>query len=201
VDVRVVTATNRDLQADAAAGQFRQDLFYRINVFPIRLPELRERPEDVPLLADHFLRVVGGELDRSVEALTPEAMAAMAAHDWPGNVRQLENAIRRMVVMAVGPRIGLGECQAILEGRPAQPLADPVIEPFHQARAEAVARFEKAYLGELLKAAGYNVAEAARRAGLDRKNLWLKVKRYGLARPLLEAPPPRMGRGRHTATS
>lgn len=184
VDVRVVTATNRDLQAEVAAGRFRQDLFYRINVFPIRLPPLRERPEDVPLLADGFLRAIGREMDRDVETFTPEALAALCAHEWPGNVRQLENAVRRIVVMASGPRIGLAECQAILDwSGPAPAEAVRAVDPFHQARAEALARFERAYLGELLKAVSYNVAEAARRAGLDRKNLWIKAKRYGMLRP------------------
>jgi DNA-binding NtrC family response regulator len=187
VDVRVVAATNRELEAEVAKGRFRQDLFYRINVFPIRLPPMRERREDVPLLADHFLRAISRDMNRAIEGFTPEALAALAAHDWPGNVRQLENTVRRMVVMARGPRIGLGECEAVLGGAAlggAAPavLRDRAIEPFHQARADAVARFEKAYLGGLLQAAGYNVAEAARRAGIDRKNLWLKLKRYGIAR-------------------
>jgi DNA-binding NtrC family response regulator len=181
VGVRVVTATNRDLEDEVATGRFRQDLFYRINIFPIRLPPLRERAEDVPLLADHFLRAIAQEMDRAVEAFTPEALAALAAHDWPGNVRQLENLVRRMVVMAEGPRLGRTECRAVLDG--ASPTPEQAVEPFHQARAEALARFERAYLGELFKAAGYNVAAAARRAGLDRKNFWIKVKKYGLLRP------------------
>jgi two-component system response regulator AtoC len=181
VGLRVVTATNRDLEDEVATGRFRQDLFYRINIFPIRLPPLRERAEDVPLLADHFLRAIAQEMDRAVEAFTPEALAALAAHDWPGNVRQLENLVRRMVVMAEGPRLGRTECRAVLDG--ASPTPEQAVEPFHQARAEALARFERAYLGELFKAAGYNVAAAARRAGLDRKNFWIKVKKYGLLRP------------------
>ena len=185
VDVRVVAATNRELEAEVARGRFRQDLFYRINVFPIRLPALRERREDVPLLADHFLRTIatGKEVVRpAIDGFTPEALAALAEHDWPGNVRQLENVVRRMVVMAEGPRIGLTECHAVLGGAAASRTRDRGIEPFHQARADALERFERNYLGGLLDAAGHNVAEAARRAGLDRKNLWLKLKRYGIAR-------------------
>src|SRR5436853_123548 len=91
VNVRVVVATNRELEADVARGSFRQDLFYRINVFPIRLPPLRERREDVPLIADHFLRAISRGIDRSLEGFTPEALAALAAQEWPGNARQLEN--------------------------------------------------------------------------------------------------------------
>ncbi|HEY6910576.1 MAG TPA: sigma-54 dependent transcriptional regulator [Myxococcales bacterium] len=182
VDVRVVVATNRELEAEVAAGRFRQDLFYRINVFPIRLPALRERPEDVPLLADHFLRSIGSGMGRHIEGFTAEALDALSSHDWPGNVRQLENAIRRLAVMSPGPRIGLAECEAVIRGgapardRPAE------VEPFHQARADALARFEKAYLDSLLRAVGTNVAEAARRAGIDRKNLWLKLRRHGMHR-------------------
>jgi DNA-binding NtrC family response regulator len=184
VDVRVVAATNRELEADVAKGRFRQDLFYRINVFPIRLPPLRDRREDIPLLADHFLRM-GKDSTRPIEGFTPEALAALAAHDWPGNVRQLENVVRRMVVMAKGPRIGLSECHAVLGGAPPAIAQDLAVEPFHRARADAIERFERAYLGGLLQAAGHNVAAAARRAGLDRKNLWLKLKRYGIARARL----------------
>jgi two-component system response regulator HydG len=185
VDVRVVTATNRDLEAEVAAGRFRRDLFYRINVFPIRLPALRERREDVALLADHFLRAAGKEMGRVVEPLRAEALAVLAAHDWPGNVRQLENAVRRLVVGTEGSRIGAAECEAVLGVRsPSAPAkgANGSVEPFHAARAEALERFERAYLDRLLRATGHNVAEAARRAGIDRKNLWLKLKRYGLGR-------------------
>ena len=182
VDVRVVAATNRELEAEVAKGRFRQDLFYRINVFPIRLPPLRDRREDVPVLADRFLRDISKEMNCPVVGFTPEALAALAAHDWPGNVRQLENIVRRLLVMAEGPRIGMSECDFVLGGAAAPISPDRAAQPFHQARADVVARFEKAYLGGLLQAAGNNVAEAARRAGLDRKNLWLKLKRYGIAR-------------------
>jgi DNA-binding NtrC family response regulator len=167
------------------AGRFRRDLFYRINVFPIRLPPLRERREDVALLADHFLRAAGKEMGRTLEPLKPDALAVLSEHDWPGNVRQLENAVRRLVVSAEGSRIGAAECAAVLGVRtPSVPAngANGSLEPFHAARAEALERFERAYLERLLRAAGDNVAEAARRAGIDRKNLWLKLKRYGLGR-------------------
>ena len=183
VDVRVVTATNRDLEAEVARGRFRQDLFYRINVFPLRLPPLRERREDIALLADHFVRAIAKEMGRATESFTAEAAALLAAQEWPGNVRQLENVVRRLLVVAEGPRIALAECQAVL-GRPAASAAprEGPVEPFHQARAAALERFERQYLEDLLNAAGTNVTEASRRAGLDRKNLWLKLKRYGMGR-------------------
>jgi DNA-binding NtrC family response regulator len=182
VDVRVVVATNRELEGEVAAGRFRQDLFYRINVFPIRLPTLRERPEDVPLLADHFLRSISGGMGRAIEGFTAEALDALCSHDWPGNVRQLENVVRRLAVMSSGPRIGRFECEAVIRGRAPARQQPAEVEPFHQARADALARFEKAYLDTLLRNVGTNVAEAARRAGIDRKNLWLKLRRHGMHR-------------------
>ena len=182
VDVRVVAATNRTLEAEVAAGRFRRDLFYRINVFPIRLPPLRERREDVPLLADHFVRAFSKGMGRAIEGFTPDALDLLAVHDWPGNVRELENAVRRMVVMAEHPRIGPRECDSVLRGAPTLPARRFAVEPFHRARAEALERFEKAYLDGLLQTVGTNVAEAARRAGIDRKNLWLKLRRHGMRR-------------------
>jgi DNA-binding NtrC family response regulator len=182
VDVRVVVATHRDLEGDVGRGRFRQDLFYRVNVFPVRLPPLRERKADVPLLSEHFLRAIGRELKRSLQGFTPAAVDVLVRYDWPGNVRQLENVVRRLAVIAEGPRIHAGECEAVLRGGiPARAAAVP-LAPFHQARAEALEHFERAYLDGLLRVAGSNVTEAARRAGIDRKNLWLKLKRHGLHR-------------------
>jgi DNA-binding NtrC family response regulator len=150
------------------------------------LPALRERPEDVVLLADHFVRAISTEMGRPLEPLTRDAIAVLAAHDWPGNVRQLENVIRRLVVSAEGSRISATDCERVLGTRPATPRKiEGAPEPFRKARAEVLERFEKTYLDALLRACGYNVAEAARRAGLDRKNLWLKLKRYGLGRASL----------------
>jgi DNA-binding NtrC family response regulator len=182
VDVRVITATNRNLESEVASGNFRQDLFYRINVFPIRLPPLRDIREDVPLLADHFVRVAGKEMSRSIEPLSPEALALLAAYDWPGNVRQLENVVRRLVVGTQGSHIEAADCERVLGVPLAAPSKNGEIEPFHRARAAALERFERTYLDSLLRATGDNVAEAARRAGIDRKNLWLKLKRYRLGR-------------------
>jgi DNA-binding NtrC family response regulator len=103
VDVRILSATNRDLADGVRSGRFREDLYYRLNVFPIEAPSLRERREDVPALADHFIRRFAVETGKRVGAATPETLALLAAHDWPGNVRQLENAVYRAVVLADGP--------------------------------------------------------------------------------------------------
>src|SRR3954467_7425450 len=127
VDVRIISATNRDLIADVKAGRFREDLFYRLHVFPISVPPLRERPEDIADLARHFLARFGAEEGKSVRAITSEALTLLSAHRWPGNVRQLENAVFRAVVLAEGPSIGTSEfpqIAALTAGTTAQPQGD-----------------------------------------------------------------------------
>src|SRR5438309_886990 len=103
VDVRIVSATNRDLTQAVAEGRFREDLFYRLNVFPVEAPSLRERKEDIPALVEHFIRRFNVEEGKSVVGAAPETVACLAAHDWPGNVRQLENAVYRAIVLADAP--------------------------------------------------------------------------------------------------
>ena len=109
VDVRIVSATNRDLIADVKAGRFREDLFYRLHVFPILIPPLRQRPEDIPELTRHFLARIAAEEGKRMRGVSAEALALLAAFRWPGNVRQLENAIFRAVVLADGEEIGVNE--------------------------------------------------------------------------------------------
>jgi DNA-binding NtrC family response regulator len=134
VDVRIVSATNRDLIADVKAGRFREDLFYRLHVFPISVPPLRQRTEDIPELARHFLTRISAEEGKRVRGIDGEALALLAAHRWPGNVRQLENAIFRAVVLADGEQIGVHELpqisaqigtQAGSDAIAAQPVIDP----------------------------------------------------------------------------
>jgi len=134
VDVRIVSATNRDLIADVKAGRFREDLFYRLHVFPISLPPLRQRPEDIPALARHFLARIAAEEGKRVRGISAEAQGLLAAFRWPGNVRQLENAIFRAVVLADGEEIGVNEfpqisSQVAPDAIAAQPFAEPWIEP------------------------------------------------------------------------
>ncbi len=126
VDVRIVSATNRDLIADVKAGRFREDLFYRLHVFPIAVPPLRRRPEDVPELARHFLARIAAEEGKRVRALSGEALALLSAYRWPGNVRQLENAVFRAVVLAEGEEIGVDEFPQITAHAGAAPVT---IEP------------------------------------------------------------------------
>ena len=109
VDVRIISATNRNLIADAKSGRFREDLFYRLHVFPITVPPLRERPEDIPDLVRHFLVRFAAEEGKRIRAVSADALGLLNAHPWPGNVRQLENAVFRAVVLADGDEIGASE--------------------------------------------------------------------------------------------
>jgi len=121
VDVRIISATNRNLIADVKTGRFREDLFYRLHVFPITVPPLRERPEDIPDLVRHFLVRFAAEEGKRIRAVSADALAVLNAHPWPGNVRQLENAVFRAVVLAEGDEIGAGEFPQLLHARMAAP--------------------------------------------------------------------------------
>jgi DNA-binding NtrC family response regulator len=179
VDVRIITATNRDLEVLVARGSFRQDLYYRIAVFPLHLPPLRERPDDIPLLVHHFVHKYRGRLGKQIDGVSPGAIARFAAHAYPGNVRELENKVQQAMVVAAGrmvedvdvtppPRLGTGRVD--------------LSRPFRELKHEAIDAFETAYLTELLRTHRGNLASAARAAGMDRKNLWALVIRHGLDR-------------------
>lgn len=174
VNVRIVAATHRDLPAAVAAGRFREDLWYRLQVVPIMLPPLRERLGDVVLLAEHFLRRIGGG---SPKRLSNAAAQRLLAHDWPGNVRELRNAMERAAVLCHGVtiepgHIGLPSADAALGGGDGIPLDGPL--------AEAVAALERCMIRRALAAASGNRAEAARRLGLSRQQLYRKLAEHGL---------------------
>ncbi|HOW97753.1 MAG TPA: sigma-54 dependent transcriptional regulator [Kiritimatiellia bacterium] len=178
VDVRLIAATNRDLKKMVDEGTFREDLYYRLNVVTIHLPPLRERPDDIPLLVQHFLKELSAENGKTIAGLTPEAMAALAAHTWPGNVRELRNVIERMVVMARGDTLTVRDIPAALrdESRPRGGLpAGPV----------SLDEAEKQLILRALKACDDNRTAAARQLGISRRTLHRKLKEYGLA----EDPP------------
>jgi Nif-specific regulatory protein len=185
-DVRIVTATHRDLRAMVDAGRFREDLFWRVNVVVLDLPPLRERREDVPLLVRHFLARFAEELGRERPGLEPEAEAALLAYDYPGNVRELENLLRRAVIFSRGPRIGLEDLPARLaagagERRRATPTTNAELKAAKARAGRAAAdAVERAFLTELLAAAGGNVARAARRAGMNRSWLHQLLVRHRL---------------------
>jgi transcriptional regulator with GAF, ATPase, and Fis domain len=171
-DVRVIAATNRDLRAAIARGTFREDLYYRLAVFDIALPALRERYEDIPLLVDAFLEEVGRSVGRPAAGISEDAMAALVRHAWPGNVRELRNAIERAVILAGG---GLIEIKHLppLNGA-AQPAASP-------AALRTLGETERDLIAQALARSGNNKSEAARLLGLTRAQLRARIEKYGLA--------------------
>ncbi|MFL5272349.1 MAG: sigma-54-dependent transcriptional regulator [Anaeromyxobacteraceae bacterium] len=180
VDVRIVAATNRDLEAMVKEGGFREDLYYRLDVIPLRLPPLRERPGDLPALLEHFLRSFAERYGRPVPMPLPEVLAAARAYPWPGNVRELRNLCERAVLMgweAVAPLLGSAAAAA-----PALAGAAEFSLPLLDARARLVERFEREYLTRLLRAHRGKVGEVARAAGIAERNLYEKLKAYGLSR-------------------
>ena len=179
VDVRVIAATHRDLEAEARRGTFREDLYYRLDVVRIELPPLRERGEDIALLAHHLLRKQARRMDKEFTAISPEALAALLRHPWPGNVRQLENAIEQAVVLAPGPTLNLADLPSEFAQTSAPTALDLVDLPFAEAKTTAVDRFERAYLTQILSRHD-SVSAAARAAGLDRSNFRRLLKRHGL---------------------
>ncbi len=174
VDVRVVAATNRDLARLTAEGRFREDLFFRVNVIPIRLPPLRERLEDLPALAEHFLRRLAGQAGRPAPAVAPEAMRLLAAHDWPGNVRELKSALEyAFVVTDAGPIAAAHLPPGLGAARPACPRLGPV-------REAAPPGDERALLVEALERAGGNRSGAARLLGVSRGTVLNRMRKYGV---------------------
>ncbi|HEX6201673.1 MAG TPA: sigma 54-interacting transcriptional regulator [Thermoanaerobaculia bacterium] len=199
IDVRVMAATNRDLDAAVQAGSFRRDLYYRLAVVTLEVPPLRERREDVPMLARTFLDRVGRELPRRVAAFSEPAMAALMAHDWPGNVRELANAIERAVLLAEGNEIRPTDLPARLVGSAAGPGGerravdaegedsfarhlgpDWVERSLAEVRRELVEGLEEAYLRRLLSRTDGHLAATAERAGIDQRSLYNKMRAYGL---------------------
>jgi two-component system response regulator AtoC len=182
VDVRVVAATHRDLREEVKAGHFREDLFYRLNVFTVRLPSLRERAEDVPSLAAHFLEKHARAVRRTIRGFAPEAMRRLAGHAWPGNVRELENVVERAVAVAGSEMVGVEDLPPELAA--AAPGAAPpgtlAALPYKDAVAEARDRVSRDYLVALMKEFGGNVTRAAERAGMERESLHRLLRRYAI---------------------
>lgn len=182
VDIRVIAATNRDLRAEVRRGSFREDLFYRVNVVPIELPPLRERPGDVLLLARWFVGQLARELRKPEPRLADAALERLARYSWPGNVRELRNTIERALILAEGSLIGPGEITLPDEPEAAEEalVAAAAAPDLASAKRETIRRLEIATLRRVLRDTKGNKAEAARRLNLSYKSLWLKVKEYGL---------------------
>jgi two-component system, NtrC family, nitrogen regulation response regulator NtrX len=176
VDVRVIAATNKDLKAEIAAGRFREDLYFRLNVVPLRVPPLRERPEDIPPLARHFVQQFSRAYGRP-KTLAPEALPALQASRWTGNVRELKNVIERLVILTPGGVIGLPEVRRTI-GSDSEPAPDPA-RGFTSLR-EGRENFERQFILKKLEEAGGNVMRAAELLGLERSNLYRKMRAYGI---------------------
>jgi transcriptional regulator with GAF, ATPase, and Fis domain len=177
VDARLVAATHRDLEAMVRAGEFREDLFFRLNVVAITLPPLRERREDIPLLVDHFLRRFADE--GKARSLSREAMDLLLKHDYPGNVRELENLVHRAVVLARGELVSRSDLPLHLRG-----LAPEAAAP-NGTFTERVEAFEKALILEALEKAGGVQTRAAAALRMSERHLRYKLKKYGLQTPSL----------------
>ncbi len=169
VDVRILAATNRNLAEEVAQGRFRQDLYYRLNVVSLQLPPLRERREDIPLLAMHFMRQFASRNNKTVKGFTPAAMDRLLKHDWPGNVRELENAVERAVVLLVGDYISERELPPTITAQGKEPGGRP---DFANMTLDEI---ERLAVQDTLAQVGGNKSEAARRLGINRKTLLAKL--------------------------
>ncbi|RMF87340.1 MAG: sigma-54-dependent Fis family transcriptional regulator [Nitrospirae bacterium] len=177
-DVRVIAATHRNLRELVAAGRFREDLYYRLDILPIHLPPLRERASDIPLLVDHFLQEARREVGNPNLRLAPGALARMVGHPWPGNVRELANAITRAAVLADGDEI-----DPVPAGRPSLTELlpeDALPEERPPTLAEVLAEAEKAYLVEVLERCEGNQVRAAKILGISRRTLYNKIQHHGI---------------------
>ena len=193
VDVRLIAATNRNLEKEIQEGRFREDLYYRLNVVPINLPALRERREDIPLLADAFRQRFNRRLGKSVDRIHPDALAALQAYAWPGNVRELENVMERTLLFAEGAEIRLedlpenirGQAEASVETSAATPL--PSLIPADASMKDivkgATAAIEKDLIVRALEETGGNVTQSAKKLKISRKSLQNKMKEFGLRDP------------------
>jgi two-component system nitrogen regulation response regulator NtrX len=180
VDVRVVAATNRNLQRDVADGRFREDLFFRLNVVPIRVPPLRERLDDLPALTSHFAALAARRCARRPRAFGRDALARLRAHAWPGNVRELANLIERLTIIGGDGPVSPDEIAAILGNVPLPTPHSP--SGGDRGLVDALDSYERELIEHALSQSAGNVAEAARKLSTDRANLYRRMKRLGLSR-------------------
>jgi two-component system, NtrC family, response regulator AtoC len=171
VDFRLICATNLDLEKAVQDGTFREDLYYRINVFSIHVPPLRERRSDIPLLTAHFIEKYATRMNKTVKPVSSDAMAAMIAYNWPGNVRELENAIERAMVVTSADSIRL------------QDLPMQFTNGNHPTHSESLAGMEKIHIIKTLDELSWNITRSAERLGIDRVTLYNKIQKYSLKRP------------------
>ncbi|MBI3047060.1 MAG: sigma-54-dependent Fis family transcriptional regulator [Acidobacteria bacterium] len=189
VDARVLAATNRDLTAEIRAGRFREDLYFRLNVVPIFVPPLRERQEDIPLLADHFMALLAREYGRRPKTFEADAIVALRQYPWPGNVRELRNVVERLMIMVPGDRISSRDLTFLDQGVVAAgdpPARADASLPLHEARD----KFERDYILRALAEQQGNISRTAEALGIERSNLYRKMRGFGIA------PPPHRGNAR-----
>jgi two-component system response regulator HydG len=178
VDVRVIAATNKDLIQEVRKGSFREDLYYRLNVIPIFLPPLCQRPNDVPLLAKGFLKKFAAEQDKVIQDFSPESMRMILDYAWPGNVRELENSVEHAVVLAKGRRIETSDLPAVLRNRH-RPITSPEDLPL-------IMESERAVIERALAESNWDKKKAARTLGIGRTTLYSKLRKYRIAKPTLQ---------------
>jgi DNA-binding NtrC family response regulator len=179
VNVRILSATNKNLKEEVEAGRFREDLFYRINIFTIPLPPLKERTEDIPLLLNYFLQKYNKEFSKKVERVAPELMQFFLEYSWPGNVRELENYIERAILMAEGRQLELASLPREIRtsGDSQTERREGGVLIFREAKEQ----FEKEYILNLLERNNYVISRAAREAQIPRPNFYEKLKKYGIS--------------------
>jgi two-component system response regulator AtoC len=175
VDVRVISATNKDLEEAMKKGEFREDLYYRISVFPIKLPALRERKEDIPLLAAHFLKKYNDQENKQIEGISPEALELLMAYNWPGNVRELENAIERAVVLTTDKEIGAKELPVAVRS-----LGEKKLYESDNTLSSWIEKLEEEALRQALLENEGNISKTAKKLGIGRATIYRKAKKYGL---------------------
>jgi transcriptional regulator with GAF, ATPase, and Fis domain len=185
VNIRLITATNKDLETMVADGNFREDLYYRINIFPIEIPPLRERRDDIPALAFHFLKLFSKEMEQTVKELSAGAMNLLMNHDWPGNVRELENVVHRAVILTSDNVIRQGHLINLIDMLPHIDLDVPrTSEELKRikkiARQKSVENVEKHFVLGALKRNRWNVTRSAEETGMQRSNFQALMKKYDI---------------------
>ena len=181
VDVRVIAATNKDLEHEIAEGRFREDLYYRLNVVPINVPPLRDRREDIPQLVAHFTERLTRHEGMPPRAFAEDAVKRLSEYDWPGNVRELRNTVERLLILSSGPRISAADVERLVGKRATEQTSlGSLVEcrTFEEFKDAA----ERAFLLAKLRESNWNVSETARILDMPRSNLYKKIERYGLAR-------------------
>jgi DNA-binding NtrC family response regulator len=181
VDVRIVAATHRDLEAEVRRGNFRQDLYYRLKVIEVVLPPLRERVADLPSLVERFLTRISERLGREKKTIEGDALAALAHYAWPGNVRELRNVVEQAAVLASGPSIRLVDLPHLVASeKPSVNVGISAAESFADAKRRSIEDFERSYIQNALRDSGGNISKAAQAMGLARQSLQQKIRELGL---------------------